>query len=408
MTSLFSRACLFSLFALLALPFPLSAQETDASAAKPSTSWMFPTTPKPRPDGGKWRIGYYESGDYVEYPLTLQAIAEGLQKLGWVKLPPIPEGLSGEALWRFLAENARGSALEFVGDAYWKPGNFDEKQRPDTMRSFMDHLKTKHGVDLVIAMGTWAGQDMARLGTPIPTVVASTSDPLESGIIESPEDSGQENLHARIHPGRYGHQVRLFHGIIPFRTLGVVYEDSPEGRTYAAVGTIEEVARERGFEIVFCHAPFSGVEISVATQKALECYRKIAPRVDAIYVTTHRGITPVSIRQVADVLRRAQAPSFSMLGSEEVKAGVLMSLAEAKKSYLGLFHAEVIARIFNGAKPRQLNQILPDPAKIALNLKTTRLIGFDPPVDLLLATDEVYEAETRERAPENPQVQKSE
>jgi hypothetical protein len=80
-----------------------------------------------------------------------------------------------------------------------------------------------------------------------------------------------------------------------------------------------------------------------------------------------------------------------MLGSEEVKAGLLMSLAEAKKSYLGLFHAEVIARIFNGAKPRQLNQIWADPAKIALNLETTRQIGFDPPVDILLAADEVYE-----------------
>ncbi|MDR0441212.1 MAG: ABC transporter substrate-binding protein, partial [Candidatus Accumulibacter sp.] len=39
----------------------------------------------------------------------------------------------------------------------------------------------------------------------------------------------------------------------------------------------------------------------------------------------------------------------------------------------------------------ELNQIRVDLAKIALNLETVRQIGFDPPVDILLAADEVYE-----------------
>jgi ABC-type uncharacterized transport system substrate-binding protein len=391
------RLFLFLLPALALMPPPIHAEAPSAQANASASSRVFPTAPVARPDGGKWRIGYYESGDYVEYPLTLFAIAEGLQTLGWLKLPAIPEHLSGEALWRFLAKNTRSDTLEFVEEAYWKPGNFDENLRAKTMDSFAQRIKNKHDLDLVIAMGTWAGQDLAKLGTPIPTVVASTSDPLESGIIKSPRDSGQDNLHARIYPGRYQHQVRLFRSIVPFRTLGIVYEDSPEGRTYAAINAIEDVSREKGFSIVACHAPFSEVTAAVATQKALDCYREIAPRVDAVYVTMHRGITSASVWQIAAILRQAKTPSFSMLGSEEVKAGILMSLGEAKKFYLGLFHAEVIARVFNGAKPRELNQIWADPAKIALNFDTTRQIGFDPPVDILLAADEVYE--TQETAP---------
>ena len=80
-----------------------------------------------------------------------------------------------------------------------------------------------------------------------------------------------------------------------------------------------------------------------------------------------------------------------MNGSKEVKSGILLSLAQADLSYVGLFHAESIARVFNGAKPRQLSQIWVDPAKIAINLATARAIGFDPPVDILLAADEVYQ-----------------
>jgi ABC-type uncharacterized transport system substrate-binding protein len=384
------------LFFALCLPFSLAAQESPpaAKATKPAApTRVFPTTPAAKPNGDKWRIGYYESGDYEEYPLVLQATAEGLQKLGWIKLPPIPEGLSGEALWRFLAKNAQSGTLEFVGDAYWKPGNFDETLRVKTRQSFMERMEKRHDLDLVIAMGTWAGQSMARLGAPIPVIVASTSDPLGSGIIKSAEDSGLDNLHARVYPGRYQNQVRIFHDIIPFKKLGIVYEDTPEGRSYAAMDAVEEVAKERKFTLVSCHAPFSGVEVSEATAKALACYQKIASQVDAVYVVTHRGVTPASIHQVADILRKAQTPSFSMLGLEEVKAGILMSLPEADKASTGLFHAETVARVFNGAKPRQLTQIGADPAKIALNLETTRQIGFDPPMDILLAADEVYETQ---------------
>ena len=50
---------------------------------------------------------------------------------------------------------------------------------------------------------------------------------------------------------------------------------------------------------------------------------------------------------------------------------------------------EVIT-IFNGAKPRQLTQIFQNPPKIAINLKTAQLIGYDPSVDIVGAADEIY------------------
>ncbi|MFY2838523.1 ABC transporter substrate-binding protein [Achromobacter xylosoxidans] len=364
-----------------------------AAAAPPAaTPQVFPTKPVMRPDGRKWRIGYFESGDYSEYPRTLRVTVDGLQKLGWITVPAIPDGLNGRQMWEYLADNVRSDTLEFVRDAWWQPGNFDAAQRPAVRESIKQRLEGRKDIDLIIAMGTWAGQDMAGLGAPVPTIVASTSDAVGARITRSAQDSGLDNLHARVQPERYQRQVRLFHEIVPFKRLGLVYEDSPEGRTYSAVEAVEQVAREQGFKVLSCNAPSNGIAPEVATRNALECYARLAPQIDAAYVTVHRGVTPASIDTVAEILRQARVPSFSMLGSEEVKHGLLLSLAQADYSYVGLFYAETMARIFNGAKARELSQVWIDPAKIALNLQTARVIGFDPPVDILLAADEVYEA----------------
>ena len=386
------RIILLPLVTLLAGSLAQAVTTGDAAATPPAAQTrVFPTTPHARPDGRKWRLGYYDGGNYSEYPRTLRAVVEGLQKLGWLTLPAIPADLDSHQMWQFIAANAKSSTLQFVDDAWWQAGNFDAAQRPVMRAAIEQRIKDKHDIDLIIAMGTWAGQDMATLGAPVPTIVGSTSDPVGSGIIKSDQDSGMDNLFARVQPDRYQRQVRLFHQIVPFKTLGLVYEDSPEGRTYAAVSAVEQVAKEDNFKIVSCSAPATNIDAAQATLNAVDCYRKLSTQVDAMYITVQRGLTPDAVTQVADILRQAKVPSFAMLGSDQVRAGLLMGLAQASYSYVGLFYAETIARIFNGAKPRQLSQIWVDPAKIAINLATARAIGFDPPVDILLAADEVYQ-----------------
>ena len=393
------RTCSILLALTLALPAATLAQAV-GPAQQASSAWtpqagpaeqaVFPTAPRLKPDGGKWRLGYIESGDYAEYPDTLRAIIMGLQQLGWLSTPDIPAKINGRQMWDFLVAHARSDTLEFVADAWWQPGNFDPAQRPVVREAIRQRLLERHDIDLMLAMGTWAGQDMVALGVPVPTVVASASDAVGARIVASASDSGLDNLHARVQPERYQRQVQLFFDIVKFKTLGMVYEDSLEGRSYAAVPAVEQAARKDGFQMVSCTTGTNELTTAQATQNVIECYRKLSNEVDAVYVTTHRGITSENIGEIASVLRKAKVPSFAMLDSAQVRAGLLMSLAQADYSYVGLFHAEVIARIFNGAKPRQLSQIWVDPAKIALNLDTARIIGFDPPVDILLAADEVY------------------
>lgn len=375
-----------------------AAHQTSARAETPDvrppaqSSNIDVTAPTRRPDGKKWRLGYVYSGDDEEYARTLLGLVQGLAQLDWLSLPEnTPTELGSKQLWDFLSDSISSDYLEFVRNARWQADNSALERRAVLRQSIKDRLSTAKDIDLIIAMGTWAGQDIVAIRAPVPTVVAATSDPVGAHIIRSPGDSGLDNLYARVDPERYQRQVRLFHDVIPFKRLGLVYEDTDDGKTFGALDATRQVSRERGFAILTCTAPATGVSQAEATRNVLDCYRRLAPDIDAAYVTVHRGITGDSIKSLAQILRDARIPSFSMLGASEVQQGILLSLAQADASHIGMTYAEIISRILNGATARELDQITEESAKLAINLYTARLIGFDPPVDTLLAADEIIE-----------------
>lgn len=351
-----------------------------------------PTSPTLN-EGARWRLGFMEGGQYPDYRIIFTATLQGLADLGWMEPidPPTPwTDPAPGAFWQWLVDNANSEYLEFVPDAYYAPGNFDEALRPQVRDQARARLAAGD-LDLMVAMGTWAGQDLVTDDLSVPVVVGSTSDPIGAGIVDSAEDSGHDYVHAKVEPERYQRQVRIFHDLIGFTSLGIVYADSTEGRTYGGVDAVEQVASERGFEIVACHAPYTDLPQDVVEQGVVDCYAQVAEQAEAVYVTVHRGVTRESLPRIVEAINQHSRPSFSMLGSSEVRRGVLMSVAQADFSYVGRFHAEVIAKILNGAKPRDIDQRWSAPPKIALNLKEAGLIGFDPPVDILIASDEIYE-----------------
>ena len=57
---------------------------------------------------------------------------------------------------------------------------------------------------------------------------------------------------------------------------------------------------------------------------------------------------------------------------------------------MGTFLAATMAKIFNGAQPRQLSQVFEDAPNIAINLKTAERIGLYLYADVLAAADEIF------------------
>ena len=359
---------------------------SSSSAAEKGEFGLRPTTNH----GQKWRIGYLEGGPYKNYPLVLTMLIKNLMDMGWMENAeiPVPEDFEDSSqIWMWLSTRAKSNYIQFVGDAYWST-NWDDEKRKKTKVDVIQQLNAQK-VDLILAMGTWAGQDLANDLHSVPTIVLSSTDPISANIVKSIEDSGYDHVHARVSPARHEYQLRWFHDFVGFKKLGIAFEDSNAGRSIAAVSDIEKIARERGFEVVSCYS-IDNTSREEAEDSVVKCYEYLAPKVDAIYVTIQRGVNAKSLPRLLRPIMKYNLPTFSQGGSDEVEHGVLLSIAQAGFSHVGKFHAETIAKVFNGAKPRDLDQVFDDPALFAFNVEVARRIGLNPPVELLVSANEIY------------------
>jgi len=353
----------------------------------------FPVTPKHKADGSKFRIAYLQGGPYFEYDQVFLAVVLQLRKLGWLESMNIPSRYTKDArgIYEFLSTNSKISKyMEFSPDAFYD-GNWKDELRLANKRKLIERLRKKD-IDLVFALGTWAGQDMKNMPPEfdIPVVVMDVSDALKAEIVDSNEDSGRDNLTARVDPLRYQRQIAMFHDIIGFTKLGMAYEDTIEGRSYAAITDVEAIAAERGFEIEKeLHLGYVKSK-DKAEAWLLKAIKRLSPKIDAFYITQQLAIDQNSLPKYLEILNKRGIPTFSQTGSTEVRNGALLSIATSGFKYVAEYHAKKIARILNGAKPRSLPILFEDPAKIAINLKTCQTIGFDPPVDILGAADEIF------------------
>lgn len=374
-------ACLICIF-VLGGNVSLAASGAPDFSSEPSTN-----------AGQKWRIAYYEGGPYFEYQKVLLATLRGLMDLGWIE-PAQPPSLSGEetaGLWKWLSSSIKSDYLEFLGDGHYSSNWDEDGNRKEISERVIKRLNSTRDIDLIIAMGTWAGEDLANDEHQVPTVVFAASDPVAAGIIESVDDSGVAHIHAAVDPDVYERQIRIFHEMTDFNKLGIAYENTVAGRSYAAVDVIEGVAKELDFEIVACHTQSDIPDLDAAGRSVIACFENLVNNVDAIYVTMQGGVRSESIPTLVQTTNSRRIPTFSQAGSEEVAYGFLASISQGNFEFVGRFNAKTIGKVFNGAMPGQLPQRFSPPPKIAINLKTAEIIDFNPPIILLGAADEIYD-----------------
>ncbi|WP_418764683.1 ABC transporter substrate-binding protein [Mailhella sp.] len=338
-----------------------------------------------------WRVLYVEGGPFSNYQQTLAQTARGLEKLGLINNGQVivPEDTeSTSSMWQWLADHA-GGRIQFLRDGHYS-ADWDAIARKSIQEAIVDRVRHRKDVDMIIAMGTWSGLDMASEDLGVPVFSMSVTDAVSAGIVRSAEDSGKDNVHAQLEPGRFRRQISMFHEIFHFRKLGVPFEDTPEGRNTAAMDEIEKTAADLGIELVLRSAPLDLPDANQAFRNLKNCVEELSKEADAIYLT-YTSTPMEKIPELMTPIIEAGIPSFAQAGPQLVEYGVLMSLAQASFVDIGQFEADAIAAVIHGKKPRDVNQIFEPELGLAINLKTAMRIGWNPPLEILAAVDEIYQ-----------------
>jgi len=315
-----------------------------------------------------FKIGYLEGGKYWLFTRTFDDTKTALKQKKWL------------------------DKITFADDAMYSPG-WEAGETAWQKRA--KELMTDDTLDLVIGMGTDATRALLAENTgKTPILGMGVSDAMKAGFIKSNTDSGIDNFTVRIVPGRYKRMFEIFHQVVGFKKLGLIYPDTQSGRNYTNLDNAREVAGEKGFKLV---------EHILDTEKTEDCLAGLKTLVkqgiDAFFVPSLLCFDweKSDVDRLFDFLRKSNIPTFARNGSRDVKAGALMGFSTIDFSKRGQFLADRMIEILSGATPRKL--IMKDDAvpTITLNIYVARQIGFDPPFDILAATDEIYQDVTLPR-----------
>jgi ABC-type uncharacterized transport system substrate-binding protein len=347
-------------------------------------------------NGKKWRIGYVEGQPYSDFASALYYLTRGLDELGWLSNTegmPYTEGQDDSSeMWNWLSKQ-NFKYIQFVPDAYFSIESMKEQPGISKEDIIVNRLRANKDIDLMIAMGTLGGMALAndRHKTPVLDFVAS--DPVGAGMVFSVEDSGRNNFWAQIDPNQLQRQVEVFHDIVSFKKLGLVYENNTVSRSIAGISQVEAASKEKGFKLIsqYVYGPADYQDYTRYYQDMLEANKKLARKVDAMLITMS-DVPPADLTPLLKPFIEKKIPTFSQAGSMEVNAGVLMSVTANDFTNLELFGAETIVKVLKGIPPRKLPQVFVSTPRIILNIDTAKKIGYKPPFEILLIADEIHRA----------------
>ncbi|MDM8544668.1 ABC transporter substrate binding protein [Desulfococcaceae bacterium HSG9] len=314
----------------------------------------------------KYRIGYIEGGPFWLYLEIMDKMKENLEEMGW------------------------GHKIEFPADLHFSPGWANKTE----LQTIAQEMMKRKNIDLIIAGGTGATAALLKFNNKrTPLMSIAVADPIRSGFVVDEKDSGIDNYTTRVDPQAYQRMFRIFHDVVGFKKLGIMYSDLPNGRTIANVDDAYKVAKKRDFEIIEYVYDTKRAKTEKPEDIGLEGLQKLVDKgMDAFFIPalTCFDWTKSDVRKLMDFLIQHKIPTFARNGVKEVKAGALMGFSSMVMDLRGKFFADKVIRILKSEQPRSLPMEDNAVPKISINLSVATQIGFDPSVEILGASDEIF------------------
>jgi len=261
-------------------------------------------------------------------------------------------------------------------DAQWDLGRVET-----ILRDALDDPE----VDMVLAMGVLASEVAAKGDFDL-------TKPVLSGFVQDPDAMGmpydqggkstRENFNFVVVPLRSTRDVRVFRDMVGFDELAIVCDS----KLLEGVEDLEDQV------VAFADAMGLRIRCVPVGESADEVLERLDDSVEAVYLTPALRLSAEEWQKLITGINEKKIPSFSLLGHEDVRNGVLGGLSPDINDRLARRLALNVQQILLGAAPEELSVLMNVDEQLMLNARTAARIGFSPRFDVM-ATAEVLHHE---------------
>jgi ABC-type uncharacterized transport system substrate-binding protein len=333
------------------------------------------------------KLGLVISGEDQEFAGTFHYMLEELQDQELISgyQYSYHEGRATcKEIWQYASENVVSDYLHFDQDSFYDI----ELEGVDAF----DSVLGDSNMDLLLTLGTKAGQLTINPSNKIDTFNILAEDAVQSGITDYKAYSDQENLWVLIDNNKHLKKLNIFHSLVGFEKLGVIRYPDSFRRSFTPEATLEKFAQDRGIEVIYYDIEhidemFAKGQIELYYEQVRQAHITLAQECDAFYMIVG-GWNPKDILDLLQPFYDRNIPVVSAVGQVDVVNGALLGVGKSDFEEIGDLTANNIIKILKGTRPNELMQIYDEKQAISYNVNIGKAIDFTPDIEFLLYCDE--------------------
>jgi outer membrane protein TolC len=233
-------------------------------------------------------------------------------------------------------------------------------------------------IDMVLGMGLITSQDLATRGPlPKPAIAPIIIDVDRQHVPAKNGTSGIKNLSYLVYPMTFVRDLQLYREIIPIKKLVNISSKPYDDVLPPPHSTIEEIGRKLGLEVKELYLGFSADEVLTA----------LPTDADAVFLEPTLHLPPAEFQKLVRGFIERRLPSFSFLGENEVRQGIMASANPDIVPRLVRRIALNIQRIVEGEEPGSLAVAFTPGKRLTINMGTAYAVGVSPKWSTLLEAE---------------------
>lgn len=341
-------------------------------------------------------IGCCQAESYYEFDFQLYDIAQGMVERGELSelSGAVSEGSLAEDVWEQMAGAGSDEYSISVNHFFDLSDPEYAKLSDEELNEVLGKAIRDENIDLMITMGTAAGLAV-RNCCDVPYMNFLASDPVDSGIVEGVELSGNSRGWAHVNNGVDQKALAVMQDIFAPKKVGIVYNmEDPDAYIYSSAKSVDDFAAGLGIEVkkksVSDDFDVTDEAYEDYIAQMLRAHQELAGSGIDLYILTTSLIEPVDFAKVMEPFVEKGIPVFSVNSTEDVRYVATAAVEMFDYRNIGRFAAETLAKYHSGEELDTLTQKYDTAPFLVLNVDTMHRSGIRLPLEVLLSVNEVY------------------